>query len=181
MRFLPRAILAGGTGFAVSLLAACGGGGNGLLSGGQASVLQARLDQISSAVSARNCLRVDRKSQRLASAVGSLPASVNLTVRNNLAQGAHTVAVLAMKECQTPTTTSTAKTTTTTGTSTSHTTTTSSTTTTTPTTPTTITTTPTTPTTTPTTPTTTPTTPTSPSGGGGLGGGSGSGGKGKHG
>src|SRR5579859_2171756 len=103
MRFLPRAILAGGTGFAVSLLAACGGGGNGLLSGGQASNLQHRLNQISSAVASRNCLKADRGSQALASAVVKLPATVNLTLRGDLAQGAHTVASLAMQECHRPT------------------------------------------------------------------------------
>lgn len=189
MRFAPRAILAGGTGFAVSLLAACGGGGNGLLSGGQANQLQGSLDQISSAVASRNCLRADRGSQALARSVIGLPETVNVTLRRDLAQGAHTVAVLAQKECQKPRSTSTAKTTTTTSTAKTTTTTTPTTTTaTTPTTTSTTTTTPTTPTTTttPTTPTTTPTTPTTPtnpSGGGGLGGpgGVGGGGKGKHG
>ena len=185
MRFLPRAILAGGTGFAVSLLAACGGGGNGLLSGGQASTLQGRLNQISAAVASRNCVGADRGSQALASAVLGLPNTVNVTVRQDLAQGAHTVGVLAMRDCQKTTTTTASKTSSTTTSKTSSTTsTTSSTTSTTPTTTATTATTPTTTATTATTPTTPPTTPTTPSGGGGLGGGGGSGdggGKGKHG
>lgn len=186
---MPRAILAGGTGFAVSLLAACGGGGNGLLSGDQANSLQSHLNQISSAVASRNCLKADRGSQALAVAVVNLPSTVNVTLRRDLAQGAHTVADLAMRDChrQAATTTSTAKTATT-PTTTTATTTTTTTTPTTPTTPTTTPTTPTTPTTTPTTPTTPTTTPTTPtttpggSGGGGLGGGGNfhGGGKGKH-
>ena len=184
MRFLPRAILAAVTGFAVSLLAACGGGGNGLLSGNQANTLQGRLNQISAAVASRNCAGADQGSQALASAVVGLPQTVNVTLRQDLAQGAHTVAVLAMRECQqTTTTTTTSKTSSTTTSKTSSTTsTTSSTASTTPTTTATNPTTPTTTATTPTTPTTPPTTPTTPSGGGGLGGGGGGGGgKGKHG
>jgi len=176
MRFMPRAILAGGTGFAVSLLAACGGGGSGLLSGGQANSLQNRLNQISAAVSSRDCLAADRAAGALAQTVVNLPASVNVTLRQNLAQGADTVAKLAQQGCLKPTTTTTTKTSSTTSTTTSSTTSTTST----PTTTTTSTTTstPTTPTTTTTLTTpTTPTTPTSPSGGGGLGGGVGGGGK----
>ncbi len=111
MRFTPRAILAGGTGFAVSLLAACGGGGNGLLSGGQSSNLQNRLNQISSAVASRDCVSADQAASALAQTVVSLPASVNVTVRQDLAQGAHTVAVLAQRGCMRPKTTSTANTT----------------------------------------------------------------------
>ncbi len=174
---MPRAILAAGSGFAVSLLAACGGGGNGLLSGDQSNSLQSHLNQISSAVAARNCLQADRGSQALAVAVEKLPSTVNVTLHRDLAQGAHTVADLAMQDCHRQTTTTTATTTTTTPTTTTATTptTTATTQTTTPTTPTTTPTTPTTTTpTTPTTPTTTPTTPTTPtnpSGGGGLGGG----------
>ena len=43
-----------GTGFAVSLLAACGGGA-GLLSGEEANSLSSRLDQVGAAVNSGNC------------------------------------------------------------------------------------------------------------------------------
>ena len=52
MGYAPRALLAGGLGFAVSFLVACGGG-SGLLSADQASSLNGQLDQVSSAVERR--------------------------------------------------------------------------------------------------------------------------------
>jgi hypothetical protein len=167
MRFLPRALVACGTGFAVSLLAACGGGA-GLLSGDQANSLSSQLDRVSAAVGSHDCGGASNASQGLGNAVGALPSTVNSTLRQDLSQGAATVGQLAAKDCQqtTPTTTTASTATATTATTTSTPTTTTATTTTTPTTP---------PTTTATIPTTTGTTTTTPSGGGGLSGGGGSG------
>jgi hypothetical protein len=169
MRFLPRALVACGTGFAVSLLAACGST-NGLLSGDQSNALSNQLDQVGNAVNSGDCGAASSASRAFNAAVGNLPGSVNPALRANLLQGGSTVSQLAAQDCQkatTGTTTSTTTTPTTTSTPTTTTTTTPTTTTTTPTT--TTTTTPT--TTTETTPTTTSTTTTTSSGGGGLSGG----------
>lgn len=154
---MPRALVACGTGFAVSLLAACGGGA-GLLSSDQANSLSNQLNNVSAAVGAHNCGGAANASQGLGNAVGALPSTVNSTLRQDLSQGASTVGRLAAKDCQqtTPTTT-----TATTATATTATTTTTPTTTT-QTSPTTTSTT----TTTATIPTTTGTTTTTPSGGG---------------
>jgi len=164
MRQWPRALLAGGMGFAVSCLAACGGGA-GLLSGNQAGQLQSQLDQVSNAVASQNCGAAATHGLALGTSIQNLPLTINPNVRRNLERGYRTTYNLAIKDCRrTTTTTSNTSTTTTSTTTTTPTTTTTTTPTTT--TPTTATiTTPT--TTTPTTPTTTPTTPTS--GGGGVG------------
>ena len=174
MRFLPRALVACGIGFAVSLLAACGGGA-GLLSGDQANSLSNQLDQVGTAVGSGDCAAALNASQAFNNAVTSLPNTINGTLRADLDQGGSTVAALAIQQCHqttattTPTTSSTTSSTpTTTSTSTP-----TSTTTPTTTTATTSTTTPT--TTTETTTTGTGTTSSNPSGGGGLGGGNGNG------
>jgi hypothetical protein len=162
MRFLPRAILAGGAGFAVSLLAACGGGA-GLLSGDQSNALSSRLDQISSNLSAGNCRAVGNASSGLVNDVANLPSTINRTLRSDLNQGAQTVTQLAIRQCR-PRSTST-----TTPTATTIPPTTASTATTPPTTSTSSTpTTPTSTTPTATTPTSPGTTSTQPTGGGGL-------------
>lgn len=173
MRYLPRALLAGGIGFAVSCLAACGGGA-GLLSGNQAASIQGKLDQLSTAVAAHNCAKAATHAYALGNSVVNLPATVNPTVRNDLGNGVSVASHWATVDCQhTTTTTTTSSPTTTKTTPTTTTTTTPTTTTTTPTT--TTTTTPITPSTT-TPPPTVPTT-TSQSGGGGVGpGGGGAGG-----
>jgi hypothetical protein len=174
MRYAPRAILAGGLGFAVSCVAACGGGA-GLLSGDQSIALSGQGNEINSAVQSGDCGAAVNASSALNRDVQSLPVTVNPTLRSNLSQGAATIARLAARECRqhqaatttTPPTTTTATTTPpTTTTTTTPTTTTSTTSTSTSTTPTTKT-------------TTTATTPTNPgtslttttSGGVGLGGG----------
>jgi hypothetical protein len=167
MRNLRRALLAGGLGFAVSLIASCGGGA-GLLSGDQANTLNNQLNQVSADLAAGHCRAVRSDGRSLVAAVANLPSTINSTLRQDLAAGSSTVSQLAVKQCHpvstTPTTT--AATTTTTAPTTTATTTT---------------TTPpptqthTTTTTTPTPPPTTVTT-TGPSGGGGLGGGGGGGG-----
>jgi hypothetical protein len=174
MRYLPRALVACGTGFAVSLLAACGGGA-GLLSGDQANSLSNQLDQVGAAVGSGNCAAAVNAAQAFNNAVTNLPNTINTTLRGNLSQGGSTVAALASQQCHRTTSTSTPTTSTTTTSSSS--TSTSTPTTTSTTTPTTTTTTTTTPTTTTATSTTgTGTTSSNPSGGGGLpGGGNGNG------
>jgi hypothetical protein len=173
MRYAPRAILAGGLGFAVSCVAACGGGA-GLLSGDQSIALSGQGNEINSAVQSGDCGAAVNASAALNKDVQTLPVTVNPTLRSNLSQGAATIARLAARDCRqhqaatttTPPTTTTATTTpTTTTTTTTPTTTTTSTTSTS-----------TTPTTTTTTTATTPTNPgtsltTTTSGGVGLGGG----------
>jgi hypothetical protein len=139
MGFAPRALLAGGLGFAAALLAACGGS-SGLLSGSQANNLNASLDQLSNAVDAGQCGAAANAVTTFSNAVVDLPPSVSATLTHNLEQGASTVAQLAAKDCQTAssttssTTTSSSTTTTSTPTSTSTTTSTPTTTTSTPTT-----------------------------------------------
>ncbi|MBV9365822.1 MAG: hypothetical protein JO046_07385 [Solirubrobacterales bacterium] len=166
MRYAPRAILAGGLGFAAAFLVACGGS-SGLLSGDQSIELSGQADQIASAVQAGNCVAAINASAALGRKVQTLPVAVNPTLRGNLTQGASTIAQLATKDCRhhtsttasTPTTSPSTSTTTSTSTSTSTSTTTPTSTTTTTTTP-----------TTETTPTNTGTTSTT-TGGAGLGGG----------
>jgi len=142
MRYAPRAILAGGLGFAVSCVAACGGGA-GLLSGDQSIALSGQGNEIDSAVQSGDCGAAVNASAALNADVQKLPITVNPTLRANLTQGALTISRLAAKECRqhtsstvsTPTTTSSTTTpTTTTPTTTPTTSTSTSTTTTTPTT-----------------------------------------------
>src|SRR4051812_26406405 len=106
MRYLPRALLAGGMGFAVSCLAACGGG-PGLLSGNQANKLQNKLDAVSNAVAAHNCAQADNRAVALARAVGNLPPRVNVNVRLNLIHGVSRASQLAGQDCQKTTSTPT--------------------------------------------------------------------------
>jgi hypothetical protein len=120
MRYAPRALLAGGLGFAVSFLVACGGGA-GLLSGDHASQLNAKLDRVSSAVDAGQCGAASSASASLNAAVRELPPTINRTLARNLNQGASTVADLAQQDCRTrspATTTATKAQTTTTATTT---------------------------------------------------------------
>ena len=122
MRYAPRAILAGGLGFAVSFVVACGGS-SGLLSSDQSAALSGQADQISSAVQSGNCGAAVNASAVLGSDVQTLPVTVNSTLRRNLSQGASTIAQLARKDCRHRTTATTnpttASSTTTTSTSTS--------------------------------------------------------------
>jgi hypothetical protein len=183
MRYAPRALLAGGVGFAVSLLAACGGGA-GLLSGNQSLSLNSQLDSVSSAVNSGNCGTASQAVAAFAQTVTNLPVTVNPTLRTNLLQGASTVGALAQRDCRTSSTSTSTSTTTTKPETTTTTTTTPSTSTHTSTsTSTTTTTTPSTSTTTPATSTTTPgtTSTTGGTGGAGLGGGGGNGGGGNNG
>jgi len=170
MRNVHRALLASGLGFAVSCIAACGGGA-GLLSGDQAGTLNNQLNQISAALAAGRCSAAETAAHRLLQEAASLPSTVDSRLRQDLDLGAETISQLAPKQCH-PTSSqpTTSSTTTSTPTTTSTATTTTTPTTATPTT-----------TTTTTTPATTPGTTgttTGPSGGGGLGGGNGNGGNG---
>lgn len=160
MRQAPRALLAIGAGFAVSLIAACGGG-SGLLSADESNSLSNGLDQVSSAVQSGDCPQVHAATSNLENQVQNLPPDINSTLSTDLSQGVSTVSQLAVTACRTtPTTVSTA----------TKATTTASTATTAPTTNTSTTTTPTTTATTSpaTTPSTTGSTSTTSSGGGGL-------------
>jgi hypothetical protein len=171
MRYLPRAFLAGGIGFAVSCLAACGGGA-GLLTANQSAALQGKLNQLNAAVSRHDCQAVTSLGNELSLKVQSLPDTVKVTLKQDLINGVATAASLAARDCHQTTTTSSTSSTSSTVTSTP---TTTATTTSTPTTTSSTTTSTTSSTTTTTTPTTPTTTTTTPSGGGGLGGGGGGG------
>lgn len=119
MRYARRALVAGGLGFVVSFIVACGGSG-GLLSHDQASTLNGQLDQVSSALASGDCGAVTNATSGLTAAVANLPDSVSATLRANLAQGASTVQSLAGSHCQ-PTSTTTISTTTTPPTTSTHT------------------------------------------------------------
>ncbi len=99
MRYAPRAILAGGLGFAVSCVAACGGGA-GLLSGDQSIALSGQGNEISSAVQSGDCGAAVNASAALNRDVATLPVTINPTLRSNLNQGALTIAQLAAKDCR---------------------------------------------------------------------------------
>ena len=110
MRYLLRAILAGGLGFAVSLLIAACGGGAGLLSSDQSSTLSNQLNQVSAAVAAGNCSGAANAANALSDSVSALPATVSATLRTNLIQGVSTVSELARKDCHQTTSTTPANT-----------------------------------------------------------------------
>lgn len=171
MRNLRRALLAGGLGFVVSCIAACGGGA-GLLSGDQANTLNNRASEISGDLAAGRCGAARTAAASLVQDVGNLPSTVEARLRQDLDLGANTISQLAVQQCH-PVSTQSRTTSTTTSTPT-----TTATTTTTPTTHTATTTTTTTPATTGTTTGTGTGTTTGPTGGGGLGGTGGLGGSG---
>jgi hypothetical protein len=184
MRYVSRALLAGGLGLAAAFLAACGAS-SGLLSASQASNLTALLNRASADVSSGQCYAADKAIGQLRTQIAALPGSVNTTLVSDLSKGAKTVEELANDQCGSAVGTgSDTKSTTTATTAPSHTTSTSTTTTTT-TTPTETTPSPPTPApTTPSTPATTPSTPgttsTGASGGGAPTGGGGGDGQGNN-
>jgi hypothetical protein len=118
MRPALRALVAGGLGFAVSLIAACGSGSQ-VLSADQASTLSTQLDQVQAALSRGVCTDVQSALSQLSAEIANVS---NATARANLTEGYDTLQSQATAECHTlpPTTTPTtkAKTTTTTHTST---------------------------------------------------------------
>jgi len=173
MRYVSRALQAGGLGLAALFLAACGSG-SGLLSSGQGSELTAELNQASTDVSNGECAGADTLIGNVQTQVANLPGSVNPTLVSDLDRAARTVLALANRDCSGTVTTAPDNTITsantgttahqhTTSTSTSTATTTTTTTLTVPTTPTSTSTTP----STPATPTPSPGTPTTTTGGGG--------------
>ncbi len=93
-----RPFLAASLGFAAAFVVACGSS-NGLLSGDQASGLNAQLAAISSAVSAGRCAHAAVAAQRFGDLVGQLPRNVNTTLIRNLGQGAETVSELVANHC----------------------------------------------------------------------------------
>ena len=99
MRYAPRAILAGGLGFAASCVAACGGGA-GLLSADQSIALSGQGNEIDSAVQSGNCGAAINASAALNHDIQNLPVTVNPTLRSNLSQGALTISQLAGKDCR---------------------------------------------------------------------------------
>lgn len=106
MRHAPRVLLAGGLGFAVSFLVACGGGA-GLLTGGESSNLNSQLDAVASAVNSGQCGAAATAVSGFGNAIANLHASLSPTLRRNLVQGASTVSQLAAKDCHTISTTTT--------------------------------------------------------------------------
>ena len=114
MRSALRAFVAGGLGFAVSLIAACGGGSR-VLSADQANTLRARLDQLQTAVNNGDCSSVRNGLSQLSVEISNVP---NAAARSNLTAGFETLQRQSSTECQVSTpratrTTTTTKTTTT--------------------------------------------------------------------
>jgi hypothetical protein len=118
MRYLPRAVLAGGLGFAAAFVVACGGGA-GLLSGDQASTLNNQLDQLTSAAAAGQCGAASGAASSFSNAIDNLQG-VNQRLVENLKEWATTVGALTARDCRAQTVTS-ATTTATTPTTTPHT------------------------------------------------------------
>src|ERR1035441_9851797 len=83
MGYGSRAFLAGGLGFAVSFVVACGGG-NGLLSGNQAADLSNQLNTLSSAVASFQCSGAQAAARSFSNSVANLPSTVNTTLAQNL-------------------------------------------------------------------------------------------------
>ncbi len=104
MRHAPRALLAGGLGFAASILVACGGG-SGLLSTDQAANLNNNLNQVSAALDSGQCGTATTGLASFGNAVDNL-SGVNSVAAASLKQGAATVAKL-LRRCSTQTTTTT--------------------------------------------------------------------------
>src|ERR1035441_2191771 len=98
MGYGSRAFLAGGLGFAVSFVVACGGG-NGLLSANQAADLSNQLNTLSAAVASGQCGGARAAANSFSDSVKNLPSTVNTTLAQNLAQGASTVSQLAARDC----------------------------------------------------------------------------------
>lgn len=168
MRYLFRAVSAGGSLLAAALLTACGSG-SGTIPVAQANTLRNGLMTASNDINSGQCIGANRVIQTVQTQVAELPGTVDPTLVTDLSRAASTVLSLAKAQCGTnvptgsDTTSTTTKTTppprtTSTSTATTPTTTTPTTTSPTTTTPSTTTTSPTTPTT-PSTPATTTTTP----------------------
>lgn len=114
MRSALRALLAGGLGFAASLIvAACGG--SAVLSADQAGAISAQLTRLQTSVNGGDCTGVVSSLDQLAGQISNVS---NATAKNNLAEGYNTLERQATAKCpasapQTTSTPATAKTTTT--------------------------------------------------------------------
>jgi hypothetical protein len=114
MRQGLRAVVAGGLGFAVSLVAACGSN-TGLLSATTASSLTNQLQQVSSDIQRGDCAAAADQLASVTQNIQNLPSSVSSTLRSNLNQGLSKAQELIAAQCKpgastTPTTTTTATT-----------------------------------------------------------------------
>jgi hypothetical protein len=98
MRYLSRAILPGGLGFAVAVLLAACGGGSGLLSANQSTDLNHQLDAVASAISAGQCTTAASAAQGFDNSVANL-TTVNPTLTNNLKQASSALAQQAGPDC----------------------------------------------------------------------------------
>ena len=116
MRQGLRALVAGGLGLAVSLIAACGSS-TGLLSSSTADSLTAQLQQVSSDAANGNCAAANDELAKVTSSIQNLPNSISSTLRSNLNQGLAKAQQLLAAECngaaRTTTSTTTTHTTTT--------------------------------------------------------------------
>jgi hypothetical protein len=103
MRYVPRALLAGLSGVAVSLLAACGSSGS-LLTADQGSTLNAQLNSVAGALSARDCVAALSAAEQLQNSASSL-SGVDPALSNAVAQGASTLLADTQQRCPAHTTT----------------------------------------------------------------------------
>jgi hypothetical protein len=107
MATLLRATLICALGLAAAFLVACGDR-NGLLPSDRAQSLNGALDQLDSALASGDCAAAERAVSSLNAAAASLsPPQVNRTLVSNINQGAHTIAALTPKSCQTTSTSTT--------------------------------------------------------------------------
>lgn len=106
MRFVRKAIAAGGVGLAAVAIAGCGSDGH-LLSSGESQRLQAQLNSVAQAVRDGDCTGAQRALVAFQNDIGQL-SGVDATLVNNLNQGASTIQALTTRKCSgwndTPTT-----------------------------------------------------------------------------
>ncbi|HEY2436533.1 MAG TPA: hypothetical protein VGH93_05090 [Solirubrobacteraceae bacterium] len=122
MRQGLRALVAGGLGLAVSLIAACGSS-NGLLASSTADQLTSQLQQVSSDAKQGNCAAAADELAKVTQDIQNLPSSVSSTLRSNLNQGLTKAQELLASQCKITATTTPSTTTTQTATTTTQTTT----------------------------------------------------------
>lgn len=104
MGFVNRAFVAAGVGFAVSVIAGCGGSGGRLLSASESNRLSEQLNHVTQALDQQHCADAQRYLLQFQSTLHNLGA-VNSTLIANLDQGASTIQSLASSDCRTVTTT----------------------------------------------------------------------------
>jgi hypothetical protein len=112
MRQALRALVAGGLGLAVSLIAACGSS-NGLLVSTTADQLTGQLQQVSADIDNGDCAAAADQLASVTQQIQRLPSSVSSTLRSNLDQGLTKAQALLAAQCKTATTTTPTTTTTT--------------------------------------------------------------------